>query len=131
MSEIIETVNTPASAEKVWNAWRSGNYWDLGAQEKNSFKEGQKGRVVNEKRRGPAFEVTSIEEGMAFTLTWKSTFIKFDMSHSVVPSATGSKIIYKMKLRGLMAGPMKLLLGRKIRRTLKEALSGFTSHIEK
>ncbi len=131
MSEIIETVDTPVNAQKVWNAWRAGNYWDLGAQEKNSFKEGQEGRVVDGKKRGPAFKVASIEEGKAFTLTWKSTFIKFDMSHRVIPVATGSKIIYKMKLRGLMAGPMRLFLGRKIKRTLKEALSGFITHIEK
>ncbi|GAB5411817.1 MAG: hypothetical protein ChlgKO_09310 [Chlamydiales bacterium] len=126
--EITENRETGAKPELIWQTWKASSYWDL---DKTSFSEGQKGHVMGKKRRGPAFTVTKIEEGKSFTLSWKAPMVKFDMQHEVLETASGSKIIYTMKLRGLMAYPMRLLLGRKIKRTLYDTLRAFVSHIEK
>lgn len=126
--EITETRETSARATKIWQTWQASSYWDL---DKTSFNEGQKGHVMGKKRRGPAFTVAKIEEEKSFTLSWKAPMVKFDMQHEIEETLTGSKITYTMKLRGLMAYPMRLLLGRKIKRTLNDTLRAFVSHIEK
>ncbi|MDX8431670.1 MAG: hypothetical protein SNF33_07725 [Candidatus Algichlamydia australiensis] len=125
--KITEEVESQVSPQKVWSTWRASNYWDL---DKSSFTQGQKGRVVSGKKRGPAFVVSAIEEGESFTLSWKAPMVKFDMRHEVFPTATGSKLVYTMTLRGLMAYPMRFLLGRKIKRTLRETLQAFVKHVE-
>ena len=129
MNYLEEISYTQASCEKVWKAWAKANPWNNWEDNKTSFEVGQKGRIASNKGKGVPYQILDIQEGKSFTILWKALFVKVFFEYLVEPEGAGSKIVYRVKVKGFFALPIRGLLYSKIQKSLTIALKDFVRQL--
>jgi len=115
-----EQIETTVSPEVVWATWEKAHA--LHGQE--SIESGQKGKS---KFR---YKVLDVKNGESFSILWKTLFVRLIFSHTVIPIFRGSKISYRVQIKGLFAWPVRLLVGEKIRKNISLVLKAIVRELE-
>jgi len=117
MEEMIETRVSP---ETVWQAWERAHV----AHGQTKIESGQKGK--NKFR----YEVLDVKMGESFSISWKTLFVRIVFSHLVQKTKKGSKIQYKVQIKGLFAWPVRWLLRDKIQKNIRSVLKAVVTELE-
>jgi hypothetical protein len=108
-----ESIETSVPATVVWQAWER-------------FRTGERGKTGHFK-----YTVLEVEEGKKFSILWKTLFARLIFTHVVDPTPQGSRIRYQVTIRGPFAWPLKVLIGKKLRRNIAALLRSFVSQLER
>lgn len=117
MEEMVEARVPPGEVWKVWEAAHAMH----GQKE---IEAGQKGKSQFR------YQILDVKKGESFSILWKTLFVRLVFNHSVKPSPKGSKICYKVQIKGLFAWPVRWLLGQKIKRNIASVLKAMVQQLE-
>jgi hypothetical protein len=112
MEEMIETF---VSHTVIWKSWERAHDLQEGKEGKNRFH----------------YKIFDVKKGESFSILWKSLFVRMVFTQSVYPAPQGSRIVYKVQVKGLFGWAVKLLSGKKIKKSVSEALQTLVSKLEK
>lgn len=121
---IESAIDTKVSQDAVWRAWKKAHAMD------SSFQPGRKGALKTEGGGRFSYKILDIREGESFTILWKSLFVRLIFTHSVAAQPRGSKISYRIQIKGFFAWPVRYLLREKIRRNLNAILRSLVKELE-
>jgi hypothetical protein len=107
MEEMIEAKVSP---EVVWQFWEK------------RMQLGQTGKL--------SYKIFDVKQGESFSILWKSLFVRLIFNHSVVPTAKGSQICYRVQIKGLFAWLVRPMLGPKIQRNISHVLKAVAKELE-
>lgn len=107
-----ETIETRVPSHIVWRAWER-------------FQTGEKGKSGSFK-----YTVLAIDPGKSFSILWKTLFARLIFTHIVEPTGEGCRISYRIEVRGPFAYPIRLLIGKKLRKNVTALLKSFVSQLE-
>jgi hypothetical protein len=110
-----EIIDTKASPKTVWSAW-----------EKIHSLQGQKGSAGKFK-----YKVLDVKPEESFSIVWKTLFVKMVFTHEVSATERGSRIRYRVRFKGLFAWPIRLILGEKIKKNLRDVLKAMVLQLER
>jgi len=134
MKAIVEQVKTKAPAKKVWRAWADmynmSSKKDKSSSKEKGFKEGHKGYVVDKGGKKATYEITQLEPGKSFTMSWGNIFLRMFFHYSVQEEPKGSTISCRVTFRGIFAFPGALFIRKKIKTNLIEMLHRFAQQVE-
>ena len=117
MEEMIEA---RVPCQEVWKAWERAHSMHGSA----GIQEGKRGKS---KFR---YKILDVEEGRRFTILWKTLFVRLVFSHEVSPTKYGSKICYRVQIKGLFAWPVRFFLGQKIQNNIRYVLKAIVRELE-
>lgn len=123
MREEIETTVTP---DIVWSAWEQAH----ALHGQKTIETGQKGSSQSERGRGFKYKVLEAIPGEEFSILWKTLFVRLIFTHTVKPTKRGSLICYHVKIKGLFAWPVRMMLGKKIKRNIGQVLKEIVHKLE-
>lgn len=115
MEEIIEARVDP---QDVWATWER-------AHGVNGLEAGDKGKSTKFK-----YKILDVEKGKKFSILWKTLFVRLIFSHEVLPTKNGSKITYRVKIKGLFSWPVRFFLGNKIQSNIRLVLKAIVRDLE-
>jgi hypothetical protein len=121
---IESVIQTKVSPDIVWQAWRKAHAMDSG------FSPGQKGALKTQGGSRFSYKILDVRVGESFTILWKSLFVRLIFTHSVMGLAKGSKISYRIQIRGFFAWPVRYFLSEKIRLNLNAILKSLVKELE-
>lgn len=107
-----ETIETRVSPQVVWQAWER-------------FQTGEKGQSGSFK-----YKILNIEPGVSFSILWKTLFARLVFTHRVEGLEKGSKISYRIEIKGPFAYPLRFLIGKKLRKNVAALLKSFVQQLE-
>ncbi|MBU6384010.1 MAG: hypothetical protein KGQ49_05870 [Verrucomicrobia bacterium] len=111
MEEQIEARATPA---EVWKLWQRAHPIESGQKGKDKFR----------------YQILDVKEGEAFSIVWKSLFVRLVFTHKVQPTEKGSMISYHVQIKGPFAWAVRRLIGNKIRNNLQLVLKAIVKELE-
>lgn len=117
MEEMIEARVPP---EDVWAAWERAHQ----IHSTEGLQEGQKGKSQFR------YKVFDVEKGSRFSILWKTLFVRLIFNHEVIPTELGSRICYRVQIKGLFAWPVRYFLGNKIRTNIQYVLRAIVRELE-
>lgn len=122
---IESVIQTKVSPKRVWQAWSVAHSMEKG------FAPKQKGVMRTEGGSKFSYRILDVIEGESFTILWKSMFTRLIFTHTVVPTAKGSEISYRVQIRGFFAWPVRYFLSEKIRKNLHSILNSLVKELER
>ena len=123
MKEIEEKIHIRADIKTVWKVWDETYL-------KKGFTQGKKGHVVSDRKKGIKFKVEDVVENESLTIIWYSHFVKLIFFHEVKAFENGSMISCRVKLKGLFAFFIKLLISSRIKKYISISLKQFKNDLE-
>jgi uncharacterized protein YndB with AHSA1/START domain len=131
--------STSASPAQAWRALIDITDWPRWTPSYKSIEQLNDGPVavgsqarVRQPRLAPAiYQVTEIDEGRNFTWTSEAAGTCTVARHRLVPTVDGgTRIELAAELSGWLAGPVKLILGRRIQRYVNLEANGIKAAAE-
>lgn len=107
-----ETIETRVSPKIVWQAWER-------------FQAGEKGKSGAFK-----YQILEVDPGKSFSILWKTLFARLIFTHCVEPTDQGCRISYRIEIRGIFAYPIRMLIGKKLRKNVAVLLKSFVKQLE-
>lgn len=92
---------------------------------------GKKGVSKTSNRSKFKYQIQEIIEGESFSILWKSFLTSLLFTYKVTSFSKGSEISCSVKVRGLLSGPVRWMLGNKIRKNLESALHTLVRQLER
>ena len=121
-----EEVDVRVSPEKVWEVWERAHM--KGGQ--SQIKKGDKGYSQAEGKSRFQYEILDVVPQQKFSILWKTLFVRLIFIHEVKPIPRGSKISYRVEIRGLFARPLRWMLGSKIQKNIAHVLKTVARQLE-
>jgi hypothetical protein len=121
-----EVVEARVPPENVWELWEK-------AHAKNGQPLIEKGQVSYSKGEGKSqfkYEILDVLDKQRFSILWKTLFVRLIFTHEVTASDTGSRICYRVDIRGFFGRPVRWLLGAKIRQNISLVLKAVVRQLE-
>jgi len=129
-----ETVETSAAAAQVWRQWADvANWprWDAGlewARLDGAFESGAVGTIKPIGGRAVSFTLTRVVVGDEFVDRSRLPLTTVEFRHAYRLTSDGRAIItHEVSMRGLLAPLFGCLVGRKIERGLRRAMSALSA----
>lgn len=107
--------------EEVWAIWERAH----NIHGSSELESGEKGKSTKFR-----YKILDVEKGKHFSILWKTLFIHLIFTHEVIPTNTGSKISYRVQIKGLFAWPVRYFLGEKIRNNIRLVLKAIVRELE-
>ncbi|MCC6127658.1 MAG: hypothetical protein IT584_00445 [Chlamydiae bacterium] len=120
-------IQTRLPAAVIWQAWQRSH----AASGLSQMESGKKGESKTSSRSKFKYQIQEIIEGESFSILWKSFLTSLLFTYKVTPFSKGSEISCSVKVRGLLAGPVRWMLGNKIRKNLESALHALVRQLER
>lgn len=117
MEEVIEARVPP---ERVWEAWEKAHHM----HSSNELAAGDRGKG------NFRYKILDVEKGRKFSILWKTLFVRLIFSHEVEEVKNGSRISYRVQIKGPFAWPVRYFLGKKIQTNIRYVLKAIVRELE-
>lgn len=116
-----ETIEARVPPQDVWAAWEKAH----NVHGSSGLEAGDRGKSTKFK-----YKILDVEEGKHFSILWKTLFVRLIFSHEVLPTKNGSKISYRVQIKGPFAWPVRYFLGGKIQNNIRLVLKAIVRELE-
>lgn len=114
-------IEARVSPKEVWETWEKAH----NIHGSSGLESGEKGKSTKFR-----YKILDVEKGRCFSILWKTLFVRLIFTHEVVPINHGSKISYRVQIKGLFAWPVRYFLGEKIRNNIRLVLKAIARELE-
>jgi uncharacterized membrane protein len=132
------SVTTTADRQRLWAAvtdvedwprW-SPSYRSVRRLDDGPLRVGSRARVEQPGLRPAVYEVSELVPGEEFTWTSSAPGARTVATHRIASDGPETRLTLGLELRGALAGVVRLLLGRKVRRYVDTEARGLTAAAE-
>lgn len=115
MMEAVAETKVPS--EIVWRAWDRAH----------SLAENH-GQVKTQGKF--KYQIVDVKRGESFSILWKTLFVRMIFTYAVQPLFSGSRISYRVEIKGLFAWIVRWLVGPKVKRDIATVLQTMVEQLE-